>query len=247
MRSARGATRLTVTTTAMPRPEVLEKTFRSFRNYLNECDLEHSQLLINIDPFVDQKARLLRSDCMAVAGRYFGSVQSRLPDHPNFALALRWLWESTDESLILHLEDDWELVESVNLKTLIEQMNVTCCDHLMLRAWTWQSYPFCLGPGLLRRRLYKFCASVLTGAENPETTLRKALQAEKYSSIVHPRDRYAVVLRDIGRSWMRKAGYVRGGGSFVTWERETDINTTDHDRLADQNEELLKHSKPASG
>ena len=242
MSNARRLIPLTVTTTAMPRPAILEQTFLSLRNRLLGCDLCCSQLLINIDPYPDRRADDERLHCLAIASRYFGSVQFRLPDYPNFALALKWLWQSTSSSFVFHLEDDWEFLDYVKLDEIFHHIYRANCDHLMLRAWTWRNYPFCLGPGVLRRRLYNFCAGTLTGAANPEAELRTALSKTTYSGLVFPAARNRVVLRDLGRSWMRSSGYVRGEGDFITWTKETPANRSAQDRLADQNLELLKGS-----
>ena len=133
---------MTFTTTAMPRPELLEATLKSFQKNLINCDFSRSQLLLNVDPFADNRADAKRAACLEVARNVFGSVSVRLPERPNFAVALKWLWESATEPVIFHLEDDWELVHRVDLDILIRLLLCDGYDHVILRAWTWRNMTF---------------------------------------------------------------------------------------------------------
>lgn len=229
---------ITVTTTAMPRPELLERTYRSFCDRMARCDFGRAHLIINVDPFPDDLAQGLREQCIEIAKRYFSVVSPRLPAIPNFALAVKYLWESASTDIVFNLEDDWELLEPVDFEGLVGQMKSHGASHLMLRAWRSSRYKFCLGPGLIRKPLYKLCADRLAPTTNPEMTIRSALANIEYTSTVFPQEHDRVVVKDIGRMWMRTAGYVRGGGDFIAWSKETPENSSEHDRLADQNREL---------
>lgn len=231
-------TSLCFTTTAMPRPEVFEKTLTSFNSCLLNCNFDDSRLIINVDPFIDNPSDEKRKMCLEMARNTFGEVVVRMPDQPNFSNAMKWLWETAEEEIIFNLEDDWELIQKINLESVLNQMLQKKIDHVILRAWKWKDYPFCLSPGLLTKRLYKFCTNSLRPDTNPEETCRKALGLFEYRSIVFPKENEKVVLKDLGRRWIRKSGYIRGGGQFVKWERETEENKIAHDRLADQNLEL---------
>jgi hypothetical protein len=207
---------------------------------LLNCHFRQSRLLINVDPFIDDRADSKRAACIDIASHYFGEVCPRLPDVPNFSLALKWLWEFSESEYIFNLEDDWELLQKIDLLVLLEKLGEHSWGHIMLRAWTWRNYDFCLAPGLLQKPLYKFCAGVLTPTANPEATIRSKLSRTKYKGLVFPENNEEVILRDLGRSWLRTAGYVRGGGDFVVWAKETLMNRSAHDALADQCLELRR-------
>ena len=229
---------LTFTCTAMPRPETLRRSLDSLRDKLGGCSFHQSTLLINIDPMTDAGFDEEREHCVRIAESNFAKVISNRPNTPNFALAVRWLWLEAMDEFIVHWEDDWELRSRVDVGDLITLMQQRNLDHLMLRAWRWSNYPFCLGPGILRRRFYRRSAEALVSENNPEKTIRALIANTQYAQHVHPPDCGHVIVQDLGRAWMRASGYVRGEGDFVSWQRRTAENAVIDDRLADQNAEL---------
>jgi len=92
---------------ATRRPELLERTLRSF----NENLFRHfniSASYANLDPaFGDAKCHKKAIDCI----RYFlPNCKIREPEKPSFGGAVKWLWGEFQPGLALHLEDDWELM-----------------------------------------------------------------------------------------------------------------------------------------
>lgn len=228
-------TTISITTTAMPRAEIFERTLKSFSENLKNLDWKKSKLYLNIDPFINNVADDVRKECLKIANSFVGQVVWRMPEAPNFSLALKWLWETAEDEIILNLEDDWELIREVDLESLIGLLSKRSINHVLLRAWTWNEYSFCLSPGLLTKDLYKYCAMLLDGNLNPEVCIRQNISKFDYNKMIYPSDRNKVILKDLGRKWIKTSGYVRGTGDFVTWEEETDRNRHLHDRLADQN------------
>lgn len=229
---------LTFTCTAMPRPDIMRRTLESLRANLGGCAFHESTLIVNIDPMVDAAFDEERQQCMRIAESIFGSVIGYQPSTPNFALALRWVWLRANDEFIVHWEDDWELCAQINVGELIELMRLRSLDHVLLRAWRWCNYPFCLGPGILRRSFYRRCAEALLPSLNPEMAIRNMIAGTGYLLHVHPPACDQVVLRDLGRAWVRNSPYVRGKGDFVTWQRRTVENSVVDNHLADQNAEL---------
>ncbi|MBK6949582.1 MAG: hypothetical protein IPH16_17215 [Haliscomenobacter sp.] len=94
---------LSFTTTSMPRPELLERTYRSFSINLKGCSLSDFKLFINVDPFVDDAADYERNQCIQIAKKYFKEVIWRRPVSPNFSMALKWLWSNAKDDYIFNL------------------------------------------------------------------------------------------------------------------------------------------------
>ena len=229
---------ITFTCTAMPRPEILRRGLNSLRENLDGCAFHRSTLIINIDPMADAGFFEERQDCVRIARGVFANVISNQPSTPNFALAVRWVWLRANKDFILHWEDDWELRARVDVGELIALMLRRNLDHVLLRAWRWRNYPFCLGPGILRRRFYRRIVDALVPTRNPEKAIRALIPAIGYAQHVYPPACEQVIVRDLGRAWMRASRYIRGGGDFVRWQLRTPENSVIDDRLADQNAEL---------
>lgn len=230
--------RLTFTCTAMPRSEIFQKSIDSLYRNLVGCAFHQSSLIINIDPMIDAGLDDERARCMRIAERYFGNVVPNCPSFPNFALAVRWVWLKATDEFIVHWEDDWELLTRVDARELITRMRMNSLDHILLRAWRWRNYPFCLGPGLLRRQFYRRYAGLIAPELNPEMAIRTLIEGAQYSQYVHPPTCDHVIVRDLGRPWMRESSYVRGEGDFVIWKRRAEDTFAIDDRLADQNAEV---------
>lgn len=224
----------------MPRPETLHNTLASLRRNLVGCDFKNSTLIINIDPMVGAGFDEERQRCVDIANGMFARVICNRPNTPNFALAVRWVWSQATDEFIIHWEDDWELCTEIDAVELIALMQQHRLDHVLLRAWRWRNYQFCLGPGILRRVFYRRCADVLSPSRNPEMAIRAMIVNSHYAQHVHPADCDQVVVRDLGRAWMRSSDYVRGDGDFVSWQLRTGENAHIDQRLADQNAELLQ-------
>jgi hypothetical protein len=107
--------------TATIRPELVEKTLRSFRNNLfgsyKDC-----RLLINIDPVRGIESTATRRDVLAIVDSYFSEKKTRLPKKPHFPHAIHWLWAQAESEFVFHLEDDWECVEEIDINHMVRIM-----------------------------------------------------------------------------------------------------------------------------
>jgi hypothetical protein len=104
-----------------------------------------------------------------MAGRYFGNVESRMPNVPNYTAAYAWVWGSAKTDIILNLEDDWALNREVDIYQLYH--NFEECKTLyevVLRAYNYHYPCTCTSPALLHRRYYGVVASKFNTLINPE-------------------------------------------------------------------------------
>ena len=108
----------TFTLTASPRAEILSKTLKSFNTNLIGVSLLDCTIYANIDPFdfPGCSDRILK--VVDVLNKYFGNVIYRVPESPNFAEALKYVWSQPSDELIFHLEDDWELTMPIDLSKI---------------------------------------------------------------------------------------------------------------------------------
>jgi hypothetical protein len=98
--------RLDFTTTATCRPDILCRTYTSFRDKLVGVEMSRSVLYLNIDPIPD---KFLVSEVERIARAFFGRVVTNIAREPNFAKAVKWCWLRPDTEYFFHLEDDWEM------------------------------------------------------------------------------------------------------------------------------------------
>ena len=137
------------TTTALSRPEIIEKTYSSFNSNI-KGGLKKYNLIINIDPVPnsDENDKVVK-----ISEKYFKNVIYRISETPNFTSALNWCWETANTEYIFHLEDDWILDKSINLEKLIKK-NLDF-NEIILRAYTYKYDKLALSPGILSKKTYK--------------------------------------------------------------------------------------------
>ena len=108
--------RIDITMTATLRPELLARTLESFRKYLlHECPC---RLIINIDAVgctsIASSQAALHS-IKEVVFKYFEVAEPRFVWASDFPRAFIWSWEQATAGMVLHLEDDWELLRDMDL------------------------------------------------------------------------------------------------------------------------------------
>jgi len=203
-----------VTTTAMPRPEVLEKTYRSFTKNITGVDWTKSICYINIDPLPGKKKEVEETE--KVAQKFFGKVVSRKPKAANYTLAYKWLWSQPKKKFFINIEDDWELLEKISLEALLRGFDKSKIA-VPLRAYSYLYQTCPTSPSVYRTSFFKNVSDFMKGEENPETQLHEYINqnykkyADKKHRIVniYPYGEWRLVVKDIGREWMDKTDYVR--------------------------------------
>jgi len=228
---------LDIITPAMGRPEILERTYKSFTEKLTGIEWGLCTCYINIDLFPCfsdelEKINALRVECVDVAKKYFGTVVPNLPVyqtnemyHGHFTQAFNWLFKSATTEHILCLEDDWELLLPVDINELLDRFKkVDTLYQVVLRAYTYKYPCVCMSPGILHKRFYKAIAGRYDTLRNPECQIHSRTdlpifipnkdnckESEKYV-MAYPQcvnDPRMVIVKDIGRAWMEKSPYCR--------------------------------------
>ena len=211
---------IVITTTATLRPDILERTLSSFRQYMFTDDILRRirvEMVINIDPAGPGDVR----EVMDVPGRYFSVIATRNPVQAGFPAAFRWAWSKAAESLsalyVFHLEDDWILSRPIDVLDMIRVLESNP-DLAVLRLpafhagtetmknwnlhfpWNGSFYEcpedlkitagFCGHPSLIRMEFVKNSAHLLEGDRNPEKQFHRGGPPELLREVL--RWRYGV-------------------------------------------------------
>jgi hypothetical protein len=106
-----------VTITACRRSKILEQTLHSFwQNLLYPTDHEY-RAIINVDPIGIDKSS---DDIIILCHKYFDEVFCRTPIVPDFSSAFIWTWSQIKTKYFIHLEDDWELLHTIDFNYIIK-------------------------------------------------------------------------------------------------------------------------------
>lgn len=220
--------RLSFTTTATLRPEVLARTYESFEKNLKGVRMKECVLHLNVDP-VPNSPRFFSRDVLNVAWSFFGQVRVRMTDKPNFASAVKWCWSQPMGDYFFHLEDDWELTEPIGIARMVAllaaRQELACVSLRAYDHTNLQDDRICLSPGLFRTDAARAIALNMVDTVNPEKQLRPRTELNVHggrqglwTGIQIP-DR--PILKDIGREWLEKSGWKKQNGDvFNQWEKE---------------------------
>ncbi len=210
--------KLTFTTTATNRPEIIDTTYSSFCKNLRGVEFDQSTLYINIDPLPNSTNV---DKVIDVCKKYFGNVVSNIPDNPNFSAAINWAWSHPTDEFIFHLEDDWVLLNPVHVDSMVAKFSKTIVQ-VPLRAYKYAYNKLCLSPSLLHHKIYSNVAGRLNTRINPEVQLRNykitGFRVGAQNISVCGAD---VIIEDIGRSWLSGVNMSKPSrkNKFVCWER----------------------------
>jgi hypothetical protein len=218
---------LSVTTTAMLRPDLLRRTYASFQKHLKDVDFKYLTLYINVDPA--PAGKYTADDVLAVARRFFGTVVSRCSAKPNFTAAINWLWSQADTQFILHLEDDWEMINDTRMADVYRAFDAHPGIYQVRfvgRAQSHKSQRIALAPGVTCRAFYSRVAGKLDESFNPETQLHEVyrwkawgIASRERCAVMHSSRKGVVLVRDIGRPWAARHQIARRGpkARFTRW------------------------------
>ncbi len=102
--------KIDVTLVSGARPELLGPTLRSFR----EKVFRHFTIATcyaNIDPFGGSEED--RQACRELILEQFPDARITMPEKPSFGQAVKTLWSQVQSPYVLHMEDDWEVLEDI--------------------------------------------------------------------------------------------------------------------------------------
>ena len=224
-----------VTTTAVLRPALLNRTFSSFNNNLfrgvSGCKF---RLVINVD--------LIGENCSAVsvidvAKKYFNDIKINVSESPGFTKSVIWCWKNTKSDYVFHLEDDWLLLKHVNLINMISIMDrnkklgsLRLSKHyvgskpskLLSDGFVIHNNKLSLNPSLMRGSFIRKASLLMDENHNPEKQLRvhdspRGRFISKWCFGIYIGSGRNKLVNDIGRKWMSKTNFKKKTG-FKYWE-----------------------------
>lgn len=196
---------LEFTTTACNRPEILERTYKSFTTNLKGVNFKKSILYINIDPAPNNNNII---NVEKVAKKYFGKVIANYPEKPNFASAIIWCFSQVKGVIFFHLEDDWLLNKKINLETMYNYSKKYSNWHqciLEKKIITQPNEPTLL-PSLHNTKITQLFLTKVDNKTNPEAQLKciyrdlKKRNFNLFTYIIWGKD----LVTDIGRKWLNQ-------------------------------------------
>jgi hypothetical protein len=187
-------------TTALSRPDIIDQTYKSFTKNIKNLDLSSCILYINIDPIPNDEK--LQQETLEVAKKYFNNVIHRIPNEPNFTVAINYCWESAETPYIFHLEDDWVLTKEIDINEVMRFFGNSNKLEVIFRAYSYKYTKLVLSPSIWKYDLYKIFAGNLKTSLNPEVQLRDKRFADFFNqdSIVAIGNK--PIIKDIGREWL---------------------------------------------
>jgi len=103
-----------ITMTAVRRPEVIEKTLKSFTKNLFTTPDDYN-LIVNVDPVGEGTY----DEVVDVCRKYFANTIIFEVDEPSFPKAVIKVWKMVETDYFFHLEDDWILERPVDINILL--------------------------------------------------------------------------------------------------------------------------------
>lgn len=218
--------KLSFSTTAMVRPEILEQTYSSFQTR-TKLNFKQFSLRINVDPApsVSEKKAM---EVVNIARRYFGHVDFNLPKSCSFPKAVKWCWSDVKTPYLFHLEDDWKLIKDLRVEDMMDILdrNVSV-NQVCARAYYHQTYIGLL-PHIIRSDIAMKFAKYLKDDVNPEVQIQSGkckddngIQICCPKAAIHvPDNPNDAIIKDLGRHWIKSTNMIRPGHFFTAWERK---------------------------
>jgi hypothetical protein len=102
------------------RPLLLEQTLESFCGKLIDR-ITIGRVIANIDLFGGGEEE--RHECESLILARFPLAEILKPTEPSFTLAVKSIWQRTSAPIVLHMEDDWLLLEEIDLHEVIPMLD----------------------------------------------------------------------------------------------------------------------------
>lgn len=230
------------TTTAMPRPELLDKTYDSFQRHIPWLDFKKTTLFLNIDHFPGgpepeiEKENIYKN--IDIAYKYFGNVVSNI-GYSCFPRAVKWIFSQANKEFIFNLEDDWELLCDMP-ENSVDFFDNPKIIQIGYRAWKRNDSRFVLSPSFIRSSFCNLIASKMNDGRNPEEQIRGLNPFKVDESFIYwPFETDKIILRDLGRAWIKTSCFGRGLDDFTRWRFLPNSVTRWRDQLClDQNADI---------
>ena len=232
---------IAITMTATLRPEILERTLKSFKEkFFKEYPC---RLIINIDPIGEA---ISPASLIEIAHSYFPKMSYSIAKEPHLGRAFCWAWDMAmafkDTKYLFHLEDDWELLQEVNLNKVLDIMdNNSKLAGLRFSRWKpeaakiknwgiffpWNGSFFecpqerarqvgvCGHPTLFKMDFVKETHFLLDPLKNPEKQFHYNPEIvkviDKYNFGVYGEPGGEILIKEIGEKWRIKQGISKKG------------------------------------
>ncbi len=211
--------KICVTTTAMYRPELLEKTYNSLVNKISWLNFKEIDLYINFDLFPNLSGIEKKEEVIEICYKYFSNVYFNFPESPSFSNAVKWCFSQVKSDFVLNVEDDWEFLYTIPI-SLLDYFKDEKIQQVGFRAWQISEPRFVLSPSILRGSFCNTVAKTIKFHENPEQSIRANnpfFHSLKESFLYWPFENDFVILRDLGREWLKTTTFARGEDDWTRW------------------------------
>jgi hypothetical protein len=101
---------LALTILAGSRPELLRQTLDSFKEQLLP-NFIFAEVFANIDLWGGTAAE--QNCCIGLVKELFPGASISAPAQPSYGRAIQWLWSQPSADFVLHIEDDWLLLDGI--------------------------------------------------------------------------------------------------------------------------------------
>lgn len=221
------------------RPSLLDRTLESFTKKIF-MDKDRYRFIFNVDPIGERGCK--SEDVVSVAYKYFDNILYNIAEEPSFPRAFKWCWNHAETEFIFHMNEDWELVRSINIDDMIDILknnsNIACLRLLKLNVpknlkffrsmyvdkgqylqAENRAVSCSTNPQLIKKAFYTQARKYLLDDANPEKQFR-SWHKKMFENVTRHWD-YAVYakigdkasIKDIGEEWKKKHGYIKNGES----------------------------------
>lgn len=215
------------------RPALLSQTMESFQRQLFE-NFAIAGFIANIDPFCENAESGL--ECEAIIKQYFPDAKIHISSSAGFAAAVKRNWLATQSDYVLHLEDDWILLETVTpddifpgFTSKVAQVSFAAKEKrrnrseefhfktrrkkiLGITIKKWRPPSFTTSPSFLKGDFARTCAGFMDVNLDPEKQLsdgripRLSDYTENYLNRLYFGKEQDNVVQDIGREYRSNEG-----------------------------------------
>lgn len=210
-----------ITTTALIRPLIFQKTLNQFVEKLFGPDLSRYRYIINIDWFGEDNYS--PQHMLNVLLEYFSEDQIvyRISRPHSFSKALKWVWSQVESDIFFHLEDDWDLYIDLDLSSIYNILisnedlaGITfggfsigegiVYDNNCRQCSRWYG----LRPSLMKRKFMREILPYLNDTGDPEVQISHIITTnnlqDRWKFAVYNKDNQNPIIGDGASDWRNK-------------------------------------------
>lgn len=228
-----------LTVTAALRAQMVDTCLTAAKNHVSRPP---RRVYVNIDPAGPDSSE----DVLTAIMDHYPDAHIRMPETPDFPLAVKWLWQSARSDYVLHVEDSKELTHAVDMKQMIAALQdlaavslkfanpEDCPERPQRRSdglWEtpWYGKAVCLQPTVWRREVISRLAGWMQSGISPEKTIRPGRYTPVFDELnaYMGQFRYGFVtdtnrkfwFNRHGANWRHRYGYRKNGKKGIdrTW------------------------------